>query len=399
MISFNPVTFILACLFVAPVLKGAFGSFSREKIKESIYSLINGIGTLLGISLSVYLMKRIFFERKDGFYREIYSLIPPGITYLLEQHDVLIYAVCFPLIFILVMTVFHIVALPLYGVAVPYASGLIYSSLASWGHFRKRALGGMARLPASAFITLLFAFCVNLYSYYFYSPVLTKWINASVPYQILHEQILKPVLNSGIARQIPVIVNDSFRKTFGDSQKSAENQGRESLGDWLDEGNARVIRYFNGVTLEEAVKSSKEIDKAAVDIVAGEEDSTQKGYLIYNWISRNIQYDYDKASKISQTPDGISSGAITAYKTGQGICFDYSSLYVAMCRAVGLKVRLVTGLGYSGMLWGDHAWNQIYSKEESRWINVDCTFGEAGNYYDKPDFNEDHQDGEIQGEW
>jgi transglutaminase-like putative cysteine protease len=71
-----------------------------------------------------------------------------------------------------------------------------------------------------------------------------------------------------------------------------------------------------------------------------------------------------------------------------------------MCRAAGLKVRLVTGLAYSGVAWGDHAWNEVYSTEEDRWINVDATFGSAGvNYFDKPDFSMDHSDAEVQGEW
>ena len=88
-----------------------------------------------------------------------------------------------------------------------------------------------------------------------------------------------------------------------------------------------------------------------------------------------------------------------AFNTRMGICFDYASLYVSMCRAVGLKVRLVTGLGYSGSSWGDHAWNQVYVPEEGRWINVDPTFGTVNNYFDKPDFTVDHKDTKVQGEW
>ena len=55
--------------------------------------------------------------------------------------------------------------------------------------------------------------------------------------------------------------------------------------------------------------------------------------------------------------------------------------------ATGLKVRLVTGIGYSGLAWGDHAWNQVYFPAEKRWINVDATFGSTGaNYFDKGRF-------------
>ena len=88
------------------------------------------------------------------------------------------------------------------------------------------------------------------------------------------------------------------------------------------------------------------------------------------------------------------------YTTRKGVCFDYSCLYVSMCRAVGLKVRLVTGLGYSGSAWGDHAWNQVYSSGEKRWINVDTTFGSTGgDFFDQTDFFLTHKDAEVQGEW
>lgn len=95
----------------------------------------------------------------------------------------------------------------------------------------------------------------------------------------------------------------------------------------------------------------------------------------------------------------MDSGSVMAFNTRRGVCFDYACLYVSMCRAVDLKVRLVTGLGYSGSSWGDHAWNQVYIPEEDRWVNVDATFGTIYNYFDKPDFSVDHRDAEVQGEW
>jgi transglutaminase-like putative cysteine protease len=112
-----------------------------------------------------------------------------------------------------------------------------------------------------------------------------------------------------------------------------------------------------------------------------------------------VKYDYEKAEKVSENSENITSGAINAFETRKGICFDYSSLFVAMCRSVGLKVRLVTGLAYSGVSWGDHAWNQVYSEEKNRWINVDTTFGSIDNYYDRADFNMDHKNADIQKQW
>lgn len=55
---------------------------------------------------------------------------------------------------------------------------------------------------------------------------------------------------------------------------------------------------------------------------------------------------------------------ISAFKKRSGICFDYSCLYVAMARAVNLKVRLLTGTAYDGekygctcMEWSLYKWN------------------------------------------
>ena len=70
-----------------------------------------------------------------------------------------------------------------------------------------------------------------------------------------------------------------------------------------------------------------------------------------------------------------------------------------MARAVELNVRLVTGSAYDGEEYGAHAWNEVYSKEEERWINVDPTFYLSGNYFDNETFNNDHIKESIAGEW
>ena len=44
-----------------------------------------------------------------------------------------------------------------------------------------------------------------------------------------------------------------------------------------------------------------------------------------------------------------------------------------------------------------HAWNEVYRKEEGKWINVDRTFYIAGNYFDNEDFDNDHIKEILQG--
>ena len=55
-------------------------------------------------------------------------------------------------------------------------------------------------------------------------------------------------------------------------------------------------------------------------------------------------------------------------------------------------------VAFDGEKYVGHAWNQIYLKDENKWINVDTTFYDAGNYFDSNLFNE-HKVENIAGEW
>ncbi|MCR4435460.1 MAG: transglutaminase-like domain-containing protein [Clostridiales bacterium] len=407
--NINAVTVTITAIFVIPILTGLLESFSRESVQNSFVSLLDNVEFVIGLLLSVYLTKKIFHEHEGEPFKQIYTWMPEGIKNFFYGRDVLTFLIVTPVILLAVIMVLRLFTNPFYSfVLIPLTNG-IYSAAASMNSAARRIVGALWKLPKSVFFVLVFGLLLNFYTYYFYTPTLSKWMNESGAYQILYKNALYPILNSNIAKQVPVIVNDSFKRTFDGivPQNDGEMTGQsgepysvaEQLKKQLSKSNIRVIEYFNGVTLDEAVKSSPEIDQTAVKIVGDEKNSYKKAYLIYQWITRNIRYDYDKAARISRSPKGIASGSVVAFEERKGICFDYSSLYVSMCRAVGLKVRLVTGLGYSGISWGDHAWNQVYSSEDERWVNVDCTFGINANYFDKPDFDVDHKYADIQGEW
>lgn len=275
---------------------------------------------------------------------------------------------------------------PLYNHILEPLANRLFILLTSSGTILRRMVGALAQLPRAGVGVLVCALLLNFYVYYFPTPLLVQQMNDSAVYQHIKVNAVQPLLNADLTKKIPVLVNDYFRPSPG---KPAP----------LAPGNVRVITYFNGVTLDEAVKSNSAIDAAARSIVGDETNPRQQANLLYRWISRNIKYDYNKAAQLSQNPNGMASGSIVAFNARSGICFDYASLYVSMCRAVGLKVRLVTGLGYSGVVWGDHAWNQVYIPAENQWINVDSTFGVQGDYFDNSDFGSDHQYAQVQGEW
>jgi len=396
----NGVSAALIIVFAIPLISGLFGILTKERMRYSLSSLLDNIELAAGILFSVYITGRIFFKKDGSLFNAIYDIIPEKVRDLLYGQDILTYIIVVPIILLFILLLLRLVTTPLYRHFLLPLSDRIYDGISSSNPMARRLAGIFWMIPKALVFTLLTAFLINFSMYYLNAPVLTEWTRGSQEYQFIYRNVMYPVLNSNIAKKIPVLVNDSFRKALGDKGAQTITPEAVEAFEKLTGGNIRIIEYFNGVTLDEAVKSNQEIDNTAGSIVGNKYDDKEKAFLLYKWISKNIEYDYEKAENIIKEPRNTTSGSIIAYETRKGICFDYSSLYVSMCRAVGLKVRLVTGTGYSGMAWGDHAWNQVYYPEEDRWINVDTTFGSSGaDYFDKGDFSVDHKNAEVQGEW
>jgi hypothetical protein len=310
----------------------------------------------------------------------------------------LVYIIAVPVLLSLILLAVRLISEPLYKYVLIPLGDMFYSAISMSGPVMKRIVGALWQLPKAVVASICLSAVLYFSMYYVYSPSLIRWSSDSKIYQLICNDILYPALNSNIAKKIPVIVGDYFRKS---SEEPASGDAVSKAIDKLAGDNVKVIHYFNGVTLDEAVKSNDQIDNKAREIASKGKDEKEKAYLLYKWISANIHYDYEKAERLSGTNTiKENSGSAVAFETRKGICFDYSSLYISMCRAAGLKVRLITGQGYSGIAWGDHAWNQVWISSEKRWVNVDTTFGSAGlNYFDSGNFSVDHKYAEIQGEW
>lgn len=107
----------------------------------------------------------------------------------------------------------------------------------------------------------------------------------------------------------------------------------------------------------------------SAQVCAGKSTDVQKASEIFKYVTSNIRYDTAEAN-------AIISGAIKNYcpnpdevlSTRKGICYDYASLFAAMCRAQGIPTKLVKGyVGPNGLY---HAWNQVYLKNVG-WITVE----------------------------
>lgn len=396
-IDFNPVSLILIIPVIVILVMSLFTPFSRDRIINGFFSIVNNLEFIAALLIALLLTKGILFDRDNLVFKTIYNWLPAAVKASLDANNIYTYLCAAFIILIVVVLILRLVTYPLYNYVFEGLANHIYKAMSSMSTFAKRLVSFFCSIPKAVVTLICLSFIFYFFSYYFTVPGLSKYIDESKVLNMVYDTALKPVVDSDIARKIPVIINDQFNKQEELSTQRAKIA--ENIKDALGNYNIKVIQYFNGVTLDDAVKSTPEIDKLALELTKNEEGDYNKSKKLYKWITGNIKYDYEKARKIAKETRDTQSGTIICYETRQGICFDYSSLFISMCRANGIKVRLVTGLGYSGLAWGDHAWNQFYDSQAKGWVNVDCTFGVSGNYFDISKFYLDHKDEEIQGEW
>lgn len=98
--------------------------------------------------------------------------------------------------------------------------------------------------------------------------------------------------------------------------------------------------------------------------------------VLYKYLVKNYDYDYDKYSQNTSGNLAYYTPDITVtYKNKKGICYDMSALTASMMRSVGIHTKMVTGYPNSKYYNGTqyHAWNQIYSKSTKKWFTMDVT--------------------------
>lgn len=396
--NINLVTLSILIIFLGPLIYGFLSPITKNRLSSSIASFVDSIEFVLALVFSIFLVSKTFLAGTSNngseLLRKLYFVLPLSFRTFAETQQLLAFLISLPIAFVIIIGLLRVISNPIYRVMVDYLPNTLCKNSNS---LQSRLIGLLCKLPKAIILLLVLIFGLNLYNSLSYNPMLQSQLKDSTAYQQLESSIVNPIMKGKWVDKLPIILNDSF--AYEEEGRIDGSQNTVQKIKDLANSKIKIIEYFNGVTLDDAIKSNKEIDSLAISLTKNKKTSKEKSYEIYKWVVQNIEYDDLKAARLSKKEKGISSGAIPAFETRTGVCFDYSSLYIAMCRATGIKVRLVTGLGYSGKAWGDHAWNQVYSVEEDRWINVDTTFGKSINYFDKKGFSQDHKYDEIQGEW
>ncbi|WP_040212035.1 transglutaminase-like domain-containing protein [Clostridium polynesiense] len=390
----NPVSLILIFIFIYPILKGFIQKYNSDYTKNELLSFEKSAAALIGLILGFLLFKLYFLNRESA----VFNYIPENITAVMDSNPWLWYIIFLPLLSLIFYQVFYIVFIMLNSIIINPIFCILDRMVKTRSVTAKRIIGGTVEVPKAVCNVIYLVFILNFISILNLSPKINDMLQESGIYTALCREIVIPVTDSKMAKALPEIIDNSFKVKI---------QNDDGISTWEDikkyknipfSKNHQIV-YYNGITLEEGIKSSDEINRFAESITSNLESDRAKAREIYKWIGSNINYDDAKAQRILNNDFSLKSGAVTTFNTRKGICFDYACLYVAMSRAAGLKVRMITGEGFNGISWVSHAWNEVYLKEEEKWIKLDSTFYKGGNYFNSKRFDMDHKNPKIIGEW
>lgn len=161
------------------------------------------------------------------------------------------------------------------------------------------------------------------------------------------------------------------------------------------EGNR--YRYVHKYKVKNTVEVNKyltpvqDVDSEDVRIIEKAKDTTQglktdyeKIKAVYQWVSKNHSYDYDKRDKLESKTYKGASGSLYMLQTQKGVCHDYATLSAALLRALNIPTQVVVADIEIGGEIVKHAWNKAYDSDKERWVVFDTTFGAVGGlkYFD-----------------
>ncbi|MCM3493348.1 transglutaminase domain-containing protein [Paenibacillus lactis] len=192
----------------------------------------------------------------------------------------------------------------------------------------------------------------------------SRYVEASPIYSQGARAVLEPLSGSLVREQLPV-----FAQSVQDELSGIMERKYEVIDHRIPEG----------------------IEQTAAHVVKGASTDKEKARKLYDWVGSRISYDHEKVRLYEEQRIWKEQTPQDTYDTRLGVCIDYARLYAMMARSQDLDVRVVTGRGYNGQGgYGPHAWNEVYLNEEKKWVPLDPTWAQSGDWFNPPRFNETH---------
>jgi Flp pilus assembly protein TadD len=112
---------------------------------------------------------------------------------------------------------------------------------------------------------------------------------------------------------------------------------------------------------KEFAADNEQVKTQAKQIAGTDRDAWSVARKLANWTFKNLEWKHVANADAAQT-----------LATREADCSEFSALFIAMARSLGLPARMVTGLAYSGNSFGGHAWVEVWI---GKWIELDPTWG------------------------
>ncbi len=144
----------------------------------------------------------------------------------------------------------------------------------------------------------------------------------------------------------------------------------------LDVINSPVINNIDALKIRKNPEALKELSRWTIsepwieitpvvaakarEIVGREDNPCNQAKLVFDWIVENIDYEY---------PSIEDRGVLKSFERLKGDCGEFSRIFIAMMRSLGVPARSVTANWYKG---SGHAWAEMYLAPYG-WIPVDTS--------------------------
>ena len=235
----EPVTLILLLLFIYPIIKGFIYKFSSENLKGSIQGAFQSVSFLSALFIGIYYTKKIFIQHNEGMYEKIYKSIPLKAIEFINNKPLVIYVILMPLVVLVIYTTINFIVTLISHITIYPLFDSIENKLRNKSDNFKRVVGAVFQVPKAICYLVVITFMLNTLSLFKVTNTYNKYLEGSQLYNYVSKEVVIPLTNSKLAKQLPNIVNNSFKivvKEAGVQEPNAKN-------------NPKVITYYNGVTL------------------------------------------------------------------------------------------------------------------------------------------------------
>ncbi|MCX6817553.1 MAG: transglutaminase-like domain-containing protein [Candidatus Aenigmarchaeota archaeon] len=109
------------------------------------------------------------------------------------------------------------------------------------------------------------------------------------------------------------------------------------------------------------------IKSLALEITKDSKDDFERVAKLAMWVHDHLDYDLSYS--------GRNLDALSVLAGRRGVCSEYTTLFIAFARSMGIPAKFVSGYSYGERGWERHAYSEVYL---GKWVPVDALWLEIG---------------------